>query len=313
MALITQNTLLLAKEESTYGTDPTPTTGSNAFLAYDVELRPQSTVIERNPMSVTLSREKTKNTFKFYEISFMVEIAGSGSAGTAPRGVGDLLEACGMSETVVGATSVTYKPATSSLKSVTIYGHKDGIMYELNGCVGNVNIIARAGETPKYQFSLSGLYNIPADTTFPSSATFDSTQPEVCQGLTYTFGSSLAPNASSLEINLNNEIGRLDTFAGADGIAAFAVTSRNPQFTLETEAITRATSDGDLWSDLGTFTSRAMSLALGATAGNICTITTPAAVIDNMNVVDRNGIQSYSLTGSLARSSGDDEVSIAYT
>lgn len=313
MALITQNTVLLAKEESTYGTDPTPTTAANAFYAYDVEIRPQSTVIERRPVSVTLSPENSLNSFKYYELSFTVEMKGSGAAGTAPRGVGDLLEACGMAETVVASTSVTYKPATSSLKSVTIYCYKDGLLYKLTGARGNVSVVLRAGETPKLQFSMMGRYNIPTDTSFPSSATYESTDPVVCSGLTMTYGSTLSPSAASIEINLNNDIGRLDAITGTDGIAGFFITNRNPTYTMETEAILRATTNGDLWADLGNYATRAFSAVVGSSAGNIATITAPAMSITNIGATDRNGISAYTITGGLGLSSGDDELSIALT
>ena len=39
MVMLTKRTLLLAKEEVTYGTDPTPTVAANAIEAYDVEIK----------------------------------------------------------------------------------------------------------------------------------------------------------------------------------------------------------------------------------------------------------------------------------
>ncbi|MCK7495178.1 MAG: hypothetical protein MZW92_31855 [Comamonadaceae bacterium] len=44
------------------------------------------------------------------QLTFDVEIKGSGAAGTAPE-LGVLLKGCGFGETVVAVTSVTYAPA----------------------------------------------------------------------------------------------------------------------------------------------------------------------------------------------------------
>ena len=62
-----------------------------------------------------------------------MELAGSGTAGTAPR-YGALLQACGLSETIVASTSVTYAPVSSAFSSATIYFNNDGIRHILTGC-----------------------------------------------------------------------------------------------------------------------------------------------------------------------------------
>ena len=48
MALRTSQRLLLAEEETTYGTDPTPTGAANAILVRSLEISPfQSDAVER--------------------------------------------------------------------------------------------------------------------------------------------------------------------------------------------------------------------------------------------------------------------------
>ena len=46
------------------------------------------------------------------QVTITVEMAGSGSAGTAPH-YSPLFTSCGMAETVVSSTSVTYAPVSS--------------------------------------------------------------------------------------------------------------------------------------------------------------------------------------------------------
>jgi hypothetical protein len=52
---------------------------------------------------------------RLVSVSFDVEIAGSGTAGTAPKWSA-LMQACGFSETIVSVTSVTYAPISSVLQ-----------------------------------------------------------------------------------------------------------------------------------------------------------------------------------------------------
>jgi hypothetical protein len=58
------------------------------------------------------------------ELTFDVELTGSGAAGTAPA-YGILLEACGLDVTTVASTSVTYSPLSASFHSATIYYFND--------------------------------------------------------------------------------------------------------------------------------------------------------------------------------------------
>ena len=78
-------------------------------------------------------------------MTFSVELAGSGTAGTAPR-YGNVTKACGFSETVASNTSVTYEPISASFSSVTIHYNTDGVRHIVNGCRGSFTINASVGE-----------------------------------------------------------------------------------------------------------------------------------------------------------------------
>ena len=84
---LTRKTWLLAKIESTEGTDPTPVGGSNAIQVTDVELTPiESDNVQATAMQGFLGNS-TRGTIvanKRVGVSFSVELSGSGAAGTAP-------------------------------------------------------------------------------------------------------------------------------------------------------------------------------------------------------------------------------------
>ena len=85
MALRTSQRLLLAKEESTYGTDSNPTGAANAVLVRSLEISPfQSDAVERELIRGYMGNYETLHANQRVEVTFEVEMVGSGTAGTAP-------------------------------------------------------------------------------------------------------------------------------------------------------------------------------------------------------------------------------------
>jgi len=122
MPLLSRKRLILAKTETTYGTDPTPTGATNAILVRNLEITPlQADTVTRDLIRPYLGNSDQLLAQTRVEVTFEVELAGSGAAGTAPA-YGAVLKACGLSETVVATTSVTYAPVSSSFSSVTQIG-----------------------------------------------------------------------------------------------------------------------------------------------------------------------------------------------
>ena len=310
MVMLTKKTVILAKVETTYGTDPTPSAASNAIMAYDPQVTIVSDMKERYPGNSDLSRFPELRGKSHMELTFSTELKGSGSAGTAPK-TSPLYKACGLGETVVSSTSVTYKPVSSSFESCTIYVYIDGLQYQLHGCVGNVEIDLTAGETPKLNWTFQGLYELPTDQSLVTP-TFESTTPEIVKGTTTTFGSYSAI-IEKLVLNLNNTISERPDFNQADGIKGFQITERNPEGTLTVEAVLRATSNADFLSYFDGRTLKALSMVLGATGGNIATITADKCYLRAPAIGDREGVRTFELPFQMARNSGDDEISISLT
>jgi hypothetical protein len=100
MALLTRKRLILAETESTYGTDPSPD-GADAILVRDLNITPQqSDVVSRDLVRPYLGASEQLLANTRVECTFSVELAGSGTAGTAPR-FGKVLKACALAETTV--------------------------------------------------------------------------------------------------------------------------------------------------------------------------------------------------------------------
>ena len=176
MALLTRKRLILIEEESTYGTDPTPT-GADAVLVRDLSITPlQSDIVSRDLIRPYLGASEQLLANTRVECTFSVELAGSGTAGTAPR-YGKALKACGFSETIVANTSVTYDPVSASFSSVTIHYNIDGVRHKVTGARGTFSINANVGEIPTIDFTMTGIYVAPDDSAQPTVTYADQATP----------------------------------------------------------------------------------------------------------------------------------------
>lgn len=118
MPLLSRKRLLLTKIESTYGTDSSPA-GTDAVLVRNLEITP----IEADTVSRDLIRPYLGNSQQILSqarvsITFEVELAGSGTSGTASR-VDSLLRACGLGVTTTSA-DVTGTAQAGSAGSITL-------------------------------------------------------------------------------------------------------------------------------------------------------------------------------------------------
>lgn len=159
-----RNTVILAKSEVTYGTDPTPTGAANAILVSNVSINPLNAQnVPRELITGYMGGFEHLVGNRFVEVGFDVELQSSGTAGTAPAW-GPLLLACGMAETTEAVTRVDYTPVSSAFGSVTIYYQDDGLQHKVTGCRGNVTFKMTAGGRPVMSFAFKGLYNAPTAT-----------------------------------------------------------------------------------------------------------------------------------------------------
>ncbi len=159
--------LLLAKIETTYGTDSSPV-GGDAVLATAVELSPmEGQDIERNLDKPYLGNDGSIAVDLHQKIKFRVELQGSGTAGTAPAW-GPLLRACAFAQTVSVGTSVTYNPITAAHESASIYLFIGNTLYVMKGARGTVSLILNASGIPYLEFEFTSLFTMPAEGTPPT-------------------------------------------------------------------------------------------------------------------------------------------------
>ena len=311
MALLTRKRVILIEAESSYATDPTPG-ATDAVLVRDLTITPQSSdVVSRELIRPYLGASEQLLANTRVECTFAVELAGSGSAGTAPR-YGSALKACGLSEVVVSSTRVTYAPVSTGFSSVTIHYNIDGVRHKVTGARGTVELSAEVGQIPVLNFSMQGIYNAPDDSALPSVTYGNQEEPLIFKnGNTSSFQLlSFGGALQSVNFNLGNELVYQELVGGTkqvllvDRQATGSVTIQAPTIA-QKDFFAAALVDSTLGN---------LQFTHGTTAGNIVQFTSSKVDIGDVNYGDIDGIASLEIPYTLVPStSGNDEFSLIYT
>jgi hypothetical protein len=157
-----KNTVILAKVENPIGTDATPTGSADAILVSDFSITPyDANNIDRGLVRGSFGASEQLVGTGSVKLSFTVDFAGSGTAGTAPQW-GKLLTACAVTETtgLTTPTRVEYglTSSYSTMKALSIYFYDDGVLHKAFGSMGNAKFTFKAGEKPKIAFDFVGAY-----------------------------------------------------------------------------------------------------------------------------------------------------------
>lgn len=311
---LSRTTKLLAKIESSYGSNPTPVAGSNAIQVTDIEVTP----IESDNVQATAfqgfignSTRPTLLANKRVAVSFGAELSGSGAAGTASA-LSPLLKSCGLSETIVGSTSVTYAPVSSSFSSCTILCFYGATRHLLTGCRGTATITMAAGSFAQINFEFTGIYNSPDSTAMSGTFTVANQSAGIevnnTNVTTATFHGETSQRIESFDLALNNEVVYKETASSKEVL----ITNRAPGGTAVLEEPVRATTD--YFAKAETAATGNSSIVLGSSAGNIVTVNVPQTDITGVSRGDTNGVNSLNLPYlALPTTAGNNELSIVMT
>ncbi len=307
--MIEARTQLAAKIETTEGTAET-LAGADAFLGANYKFTPNVAMGERPNVSASLSPWSPIPGSRSAKMEFDVELKGSGTKGTAPA-LGKLLQACGFGETVTASTSVTYNPASTNIKSITIASYEDGVIKKMWGARGNVSIKLEDGSPGWLHFEFTGAdFSVEDGSMLSSGVSYESTKPIPFLAATLTID-SYAALIGTLEINMNNTVTLRKDINAASGYKSAVITNRKPSMTIDPEAVLVATYD--FYGKLRSGNEGSLTLALTGSAGNICTITAPKVQYTAISDDVKEGLRNLGITCQLNRSSGDDELSIVFT
>ncbi len=309
MAKLVRRRVLLAKVESTYNTDAAPV-GTDAVLIEELNWQPEGLrMVERPAIRSSLGTLQQVYGGSMLSVTFTAEVKGSGTAGTAPE-IGPLFLGCGMAETIVAGTSVTYAPASASQSSLTMWFYEDGTLTKMTGCRGSFSLLGEVGGRMMGSFTFTGHFSGPTDVSL-ASPTYDSTIPPIMINGSFTIGGFSAV-IQALAIDMGITVETPPDLSATDGYGEVAVTGRDVAGSINPEQSLVAAHDFMALFKAGT--TEALSMGpIGATAGNKIQVTMPAAYYRNISPAEREGVLAYDLPFGAAESSGDDEVSLILT
>lgn len=163
--------VILAKKETTYGTDSAPTPAANAVLTRNFSAKPiEADQLERPLDRGTWGANPTAATNKRQSHSFEVELAGSGTAGTAAAWH-ELLEACGMAPAAITAgvrAEQRMALPTATPSALTLHHYIEDQLRRAVGVRGTFSVDFTVGAYPFLSLSTVGL--IPATTPRSTAA-----------------------------------------------------------------------------------------------------------------------------------------------
>ena len=317
-----RKTVILAKLETTYGTDPTPTGATDALLISNQTITPlTSQNVDRNTTSGNLGSFEQLVGTAYVECAFDIELAGSGTA-TTPPAWGKLLKACGFAETVAAA-SVDYLPISDisgvASTSLTIYYYLDGELYKILGARGTFSIQAGVGERPVMRFrfmgrngGLTAVSNAsPTLTAWRTPLMInDANTGDVTLGtLTYTTSTGVlsggtAYTSRGISIDVGNDL----SWQPLLGNETVEIAARNPtaNVSLDLTAAQAVTFMSDVIGNVTT----GLGLTHGTAAGNTIVIHAPKVQRINPTIDDMNGNALHAYQMRLLPNSGNDELRI---
>ena len=302
---------ILAKAESSYGSDPTPTGSANYVQVIDLNIEPiVSDEVSRDLIRPYMGNYEVIPANTRVNVTFDVEMSGSGSAGTAPK-YGAILKACGLSETVVSSTSVTYAPVTTPSDSVTLFVNYDGIRHKVTGARGTFSLNCEVNNIPRISFSLTGIFNAPTDTALPTVTVSNQASPLIFKnGSTSNFAIfGFAAALQSWNLDFNNEVIYRELVGGTKEVL---ITDRRPSGTAVIESV--ALSSHNFFTDYTGTSTGTNTWLHGTTAGNKITVSCPQTDLGQPTYEESDGITMLNLPFmATPTASANNEFSLVYT
>ena len=312
MAQLTRKRVILIEAESSYGTNPTPG-ATDVVLVRDLSITPQSSdVVNRDVVRPYFGASEQLLANTKVECTFSVEMAGSGTAGTAPR-YSKALEACGMKETISGGNTVTYKPMSTGIETVTIHYNVDGVLHKAINCRGTFSLACEVGAIPRIDFTFTGEYIAPTASALPSITYGDQASPLIFKnGNTTGFQLlSYAGLLQSVTMDLGNTVEYRELVGGTTAKEVL-ITDRAASGSVSIEAPALGTKDyfAAALSDqsLGN-----LQFTHGDTAGNIVKFTSTKVDIGDVSYSEQSGIVMADIPFTACpTTAGNDEFELQY-
>jgi hypothetical protein len=299
-----RNAVLLAALQTGAGVAATPTTTANAMLAMNISAQPVSAEFaKRNNIKPYLGNMGSVQVAIHAEISFEVELAGAGAAGTAPK-YGPLLRASGFAETITASTSAVYAPVTDGMECATLHYNLDGVLYKMTDAQGTVSFELNAKGIPVMKFRFIGLYSTPTDAATPGTVDYAGFKEPLAVNASNTPTVALhgvAGKVQSVSVDIANTL----VYRNLINYEGILITERQPTGSIAMELESVATKDW--YTTIKTGTLGTLAVTHGIVAGNIVQIACPKVQVLDPSFSDSDGIAMLTCKLDVQPNLGNDE------
>lgn len=321
MALLNKRVSLLAKIETTYGTDIVPAAGDGLYGIAGTVPEPVTNentlddVARGGTMSILPPAEPGPRHLK---VSFRIPIRGGGAAYSAtvlPK-IDAIARACGYQRTLTTTASsekVEYKPRSSGFESVNLYYNVDGLLYKLLGARGNINWVSKNGGILYAECAMEALWTNPSDVAIVAPTGEPTVLHPVLLSSALQIGTeNYAAAIENVNINLNQTLFARPDSTKADGIGAIEIVGRVPDGSMDPEAALVATFD--YYGKWKAATKMDLSYQHGASQYNRIKFSCPQATFKNVTGGNRSGITMFNTPFKIVSdtAAGDDEVTVTF-
>ena len=207
-----------------------------------------------------------------------------------------------------GATvnpGIIYKPTSDELqKTLSIYYWLDGVKYSLAGCMGSPSFDFKYAEVPKLKMSMKLMTWTPSDEVCPFTPAYVGGTPFICCGGSFKLG-SIEEYIENLSLDLAGDIAMLTAIQSTGAYDAY-MSARKPAgsfdpFMNDASFLTayKAGSTAEAHFSIGNHT-------------NLIMARMPRIKYREVKPADKNGVNSYSVGYSAAKTVADDEVFLAF-
>lgn len=304
-----ENRTILAKKETVYGTDPTPTGAANALLSFEGSVSLEADKLERKQDLPYFGGDPFVLVGKRAMIEFTFDMLGAATAGNAAP-IAPVLLGCAHAETLVAATSAKYNPVSSSFDSLTFYFYHAGYLFKVKGARGTIDWEMSIKDWGKGKAKFTGICT-PADVSeaAPGALTLTAfrTPPAVEMETLLVMIGAVAVNASKAAFSQNQEV---KMFEGSEA-REVGITDRKPSGTLTLFADALATINPWSLANAQGVNSIAITVDGGATKKAVLNV--PTAQIELPKLTNIDGAMGWEIPFVALPNAGNDEYNWVFT
>ncbi|MFZ4538169.1 phage tail tube protein [Propionivibrio sp.] len=299
----------------TYGTDSVPTGAANALLVANASYSLSYSNVSRDVLRGYIGGSEQLAGTRSVELSFDVELSGSGDAGLTAPAWGPLLRGCGYAETDSGAF-FEYVPLSTAFPSLSIYYYDDGAIHKALGCRGTCEIKMGVGEKPVMSYKFTGIdggitagvnpsltlsaWKAPVVITDPNAG-------DILLGATYATGALTGGTAypsRGLSLSLGNDV-KYTPLLGGESIDIV-----NREVTGSIELDLTAAQETTFMTDINANTLQSIGFSFGSVAGNKIIMHMPSVQRTSPKKAEYNGRRMIGMDLRMIPVSGNDELRI---